>query len=46
MRNQAFSRVDGQIDPQGTFRAEYSGEIPPRLGGGTNCIVKFVWQKE
>jgi hypothetical protein len=46
IRSPLFSRVDGQIDPQGTLRAQYSGEIPFRLGGGTNCIVKFVWQKE
>jgi hypothetical protein len=37
-----------EIDSQGTIRGQYSGEIPPHLqaGGGTNCIVKFVWQKE
>jgi hypothetical protein len=46
MRNRAFTRVDGQIDPQGTIRGQCSGELPSRLGGGTNCIVKFVWQKE
>jgi hypothetical protein len=46
MRNRAFNRVDGQIDPQSTIRAQYSGDIPPRLGGGTNCVVKFVWQRE
>jgi hypothetical protein len=48
LRNPKFSRVDGQIDPQGTIRGQYSGELPRDLqaGGGTNCIVKFVWQKE
>ena len=51
MRNPKFSRVDGQIDTQGTIRAQYRGELPPDLvaqldGGGTNCIVKFVWQRE
>jgi hypothetical protein len=46
MHRGAFIRVDGQIDPQGTIRGQYSGDIPPRLGGGSNCIIKFVWQKE
>jgi hypothetical protein len=48
IRNPRFSRVEGQIDAQGTIRGQYSGEVPPDLqaGGGTNCIVKFVWQKE
>jgi hypothetical protein len=46
IRDKLFSRVDGQIDPQGTIRGQYTGDIPPRFGGGTNCIVKFVWQKE
>jgi hypothetical protein len=48
LHNPKFSRVDGQIDAQGTIRGQYSGELPPDLqaGGGTNCIVKFVWQKE
>jgi hypothetical protein len=51
LRNPKFTRVDAQIDPQGTIRGVYSGEIPPDLlaqigGDGTNCIVKFVWQKE
>ena len=45
-RDKLFSRVDGQIDAQGTIRGQYSGDIPPRFGGGTNCVVKFVWQKE
>ena len=44
--NPEFIRVEAQIDPQGTIRGQYSGDIPPSLGGGTNCIVKFVWQKE
>lgn len=51
IRNPRFNRIDGQIDPQGTLRAQYSGELPRDLvapigGGGTNCVVKFVWQKE
>jgi len=46
IRSPVFSRVDGQIDHQGTIRGQYSGDIPSRLGGGTNCVVKFVWQKE
>ena len=44
--NPEFSRVEAQIDPQGTIRGQYSGDIPPRLGGGTNYLVKFVWQKQ
>jgi hypothetical protein len=51
MRNPKFPRVDAEIDPQGMIRGHYSGEIPDEVlaqidGGGTNCIVKFVWQKE
>ena len=46
IRNPIFSRINGQIDPQGTIRGQYSGDIPPTLGDGTNCIVNFVWQKE
>ena len=51
MRNPKFTRVDGQIDTQGTIRGQYSGELPPDLraptdGGATNCVVKFVWQRE
>jgi len=51
IRSHRFSRVDGQIDRQGTIRAQYSGELPPDLlaqidGGGTNCVIRFVWQKE
>ena len=30
-------RVDGQIDAQGTIRAQYAG---------TGCITNFVWQKK
>jgi hypothetical protein len=50
MRNQNFSRVDAQIDSHGTIRGEYSGELPPGLlfqisGSGTNCVVRFVWQR-
>ena len=37
MRNDRSVRVDGQIDPQGTIRAQYSG---------TGCMTKFVWQKK
>jgi hypothetical protein len=37
MRNERSVRVDGQIDPQGTIRAQYSG---------TGCITSFVWQKK
>ena len=37
LRNERSSRVDGQIDPQGTIRAQYSG---------TGCITAFVWQKK
>jgi hypothetical protein len=49
--NRKFSRVDGQIDRQGTIRGQYSGELPPSVlaqidGGGTNCVVKFAWQRE
>jgi len=46
LHNSQFSRVDARIDGQGTIRGQYSGDIPPRLGGGTNCVVNFVWQKE
>jgi len=46
LHNPQFSLVDARIDAQGTIRGQYTGDIPPRLGGGTNCIVKFVWQKE
>jgi hypothetical protein len=37
LRNERALRVDGQIDPQGTIRAQY---------GGTGCITTFVWQKK
>jgi hypothetical protein len=37
MRNDRSVRVDGQIDPQGTITAQYSG---------TGCMTKFVWQKK
>jgi hypothetical protein len=51
MRNPNFARVDAQIDSRGTIRGEYRGELPTSLlaqisGNGTNCVVKFVWQKE
>jgi hypothetical protein len=37
MRNERSVRVDGQIDPQGTIRAQYAG---------TGCITNFAWQKQ
>ena len=37
MRNERSVRVDGQIDPQGTIRAQYAG---------TGCVTNFVWQKQ
>ena len=37
LRNERSLRVDGQIDPQGTIRAQYAG---------TGCITNFVWQKK
>jgi hypothetical protein len=37
LRNERSFRVDGQIDPQGTIRAQYSG---------TGCITTFVWRKQ
>ena len=37
LRNERSSRVDGQIDSQGTIRAQYSG---------TGCVTTFVWQKK
>jgi hypothetical protein len=48
IRNPKFNRIDGEIDAQGTIRGEYRGEVPRDLqaGGGTNCIIKFVWQRE
>jgi hypothetical protein len=48
MRNPKFTRIDGQINLGGAIRGQYSGELPPDLqaGGGTNCIIKVVWQKE
>ena len=36
MRNPKLSRVDAQIDPQGTIRGQY---------GGPACIYTYVWQK-
>ena len=37
MRNANSVRVDGQIDPQGTIRAQYSGAA---------CIITFAWRKQ
>jgi hypothetical protein len=37
MRNANSLRVDGQIDPQGTLTAQYSGPA---------CIMTFVWRKQ
>jgi hypothetical protein len=37
MRNANSLRVDGQIDPQGTITAKYSGPA---------CIATFVWRKQ
>ena len=36
LRNERSVRIDGQIDQQGTIRAQYSG---------TGCITSFVWRK-
>jgi hypothetical protein len=37
IRNQRFSRVDAQIDPQGTVRGQNSGP---------GCTTMFVWRKQ
>jgi hypothetical protein len=37
LRNERSFRVDGQIDSQGTIRAQYAG---------TGCITNFVWRKQ
>jgi len=37
MRSASTPRVDGQIDPQGTLTAQYSGPA---------CITTFVWHKQ
>jgi len=37
MHNANSLRIDGQIDPQGTLRAHYSGPA---------CITTFVWRKQ
>jgi hypothetical protein len=37
LRNERSVRIDGQIDPQGTIRAQYSG---------TGCITNYVWKKK
>ena len=36
MHNGGSMRVDGQIDPQGTITAKYSGPA---------CIITYVWRK-
>jgi hypothetical protein len=49
MRNPKLSRVEAQIDRQGTIRGQYSGELPSDLlarisgigGGDSNCIIKY-----
>ena len=50
MWNPKFARVDAQIDRQGIVIGQYRGALPPdiaQIGAiGTNCIVKFVCQKE
>jgi hypothetical protein len=51
LRNTKFTRVDAQIDSQGTIRGQYTGRLPPDVlaqidGDGTNCILRFVWQRE
>jgi hypothetical protein len=50
MRNPKLSRVEAQIDRQGTIRGQYSGELPSDLlarisgigGGDSNCIILGV----
>jgi hypothetical protein len=37
MRNANSLRIDGQIDPQGTITAKYSGPA---------CITTFIWHKQ
>ena len=37
LRHERLVRVDGQIDPQGTIRAQYAG---------TGCITNYVWKKK
>jgi hypothetical protein len=37
MRNSSAVRLDGQIDGQGTIRAQY---------GGAGCTMTFVWRKQ
>ena len=37
LRNEKSLRVDGQIDAQGTIRAQYAG---------SGCITNYVWQKK
>jgi hypothetical protein len=40
MRNPTFSRVDAQIDPQGTISGQFRGQYR-----GSSCTVAFVWRK-
>jgi len=37
LRNQHASRIDAQIDGQGTIKGQFSG---------TNCVITFVWRKQ
>jgi hypothetical protein len=37
MRNSSAMRLEGQIDGQGTIRAQY---------GGTGCMITFIWRKQ
>jgi hypothetical protein len=51
IHNPKWNRVDARVDSQGTIRGQYGGEFPPDLlaqigGDSTNCIIKFVWQRE
>jgi hypothetical protein len=49
MGNPKLSRVEAQIDRQGTIRGQYSGQLPSDLlariggigGGDINCIIKY-----
>ena len=49
MRNPKLSRVEAQIDRQGTIRGQYCGELPSDLlarisgigGDDSNCIIKY-----
>jgi hypothetical protein len=37
LRHERLVRVDGQIDAQGTIRAQYAG---------TGCLTNYVWKKK